>query len=61
MINKKLRLVTCGIKNCRHSTLLKGCSPHQVLNGLIGHRPQTATFHTTTVSGKCSRSVDTEL
>jgi len=27
--------------------LFKGCSPHQVLNILIGQRPQTATFHTT--------------
>jgi len=41
---------TRGIKNCRFSRLFKGCSPHQVLNGLIGNHPQTATFHTATVA-----------
>jgi len=46
---KKQLAITRGIKNCRDSRLFKGCSPHQVLNGLIGNRPQTATFHTTNV------------
>lgn len=42
---KKRQQVTHAINNCRDSTLFMGCSPHQVLNGLIGNRPQSATIH----------------
>lgn len=44
-------MVTRGIKNCRDSRLFKGCSPLQLSCNLIMNRPQTATFHTATVSG----------
>ena len=43
---------TRGIKNCRDSRLLKGCSPLQLLCNLTGNRPLSATFHTATVSNK---------
>ena len=45
-------MLTRGIKNCRVSALYKGCSPLQLLCNLIGKRPQSATFHTATVSHK---------
>jgi hypothetical protein len=47
----KLRALTRGIKNCRDSSLFKGCSPLQLLCNLIGNRPQSATFHTANVGG----------
>jgi len=43
---KKADRITRGIKNCRGSSLFKGCSPLQLLCNLIGNRPQSATFHT---------------
>jgi hypothetical protein len=46
---------TCGIKNCRDSRLFKGYSPLQLLCNWIGNRPQSATFHTATVSGNARR------
>ncbi|MBN1186682.1 MAG: hypothetical protein JXB49_30675, partial [Bacteroidales bacterium] len=41
---------TRGIKNCRDSRLFKGCSPLQLLCNLTGNHPQSATFHTATVT-----------
>jgi hypothetical protein len=46
---KERQPVTRGIKNCRDSSLFKGCSPLQLLCNLIGNRPQSATFHTANV------------
>jgi hypothetical protein len=43
---KKHEPLTRGIKNCRFSRLIKGCSPLQLLCNLTGNRPQSATFHT---------------
>ena len=43
---KEAQLPTRGIKNCRNSSLFKGCSPLQLLCNLTGNRPQSATFHT---------------
>jgi len=40
------RHITCGIKNCRGSRLLKGCSPHQLSGNLTVNCAQSATFHT---------------
>lgn len=53
---KKPEQLTCGIKNCQGSRLFKCCIPHQILNSLIGNRPQTATFHTTNVSGQAKKN-----
>ncbi len=47
--------ITRGIKNCRDSRSFKGCSPLQLLCNLIGNRPQSATFHTATVSTHCNK------
>jgi hypothetical protein len=38
------------IKNSRDSSKFKGCSPLQLLCNLKGHHPQSATFHTATVT-----------
>src|SRR5690554_4018982 len=59
----KLRALTCGIKNCRDSRLFKGCSPLQLLCNLTGNRPQSATFHTATVTAnyKKHKTMETGL
>lgn len=52
----KRQHTTRGIKNCRLSKLFKGCSSLQLSCNLTGkNRPQTATFHTTIVSGKANK------
>ena len=43
---EKHETLTRGIKNCRVSKLLKGCSTLQLLYSLTGNRPQSATFYT---------------
>jgi len=42
---KEQQHTTRAINNCRFSRYFKGCILLQVLNGLIGNRPQSATFH----------------
>jgi hypothetical protein len=55
MTRKEHQPVTRGIKNCRDIRLFKGCSPLQLSCNFIGNRPQSATFHTANVSGKCKK------
>jgi hypothetical protein len=47
--------ITRGIKNCRDSSLFKGCSPLQLLCNLTGNHPQSATFHTANVIAQCRK------
>ncbi|NJL77218.1 MAG: hypothetical protein HC892_21565 [Saprospiraceae bacterium] len=56
---KEAQALTRGIKNCRDSTLFKGCSPLQLLCNLIGNRPQSATFHTANVVCKAEKDIRT--
>ena len=53
-------LITRGIKNCRDSRLFKNCSPLQLLRNLTGNRPQSATFHTATVTNKAKKKTATQ-
>jgi len=56
----KSQHTTRGIKNCRFSRLFKGCSPLQLLCNLIGNRPQSATFHTATVTANAKKRPQTD-
>ena len=52
--------ITRGIKNCRDSTIFKGCSPLQRLYNLTENHPQSATFHTAAVIAQCKKDNDSE-
>ena len=53
--------LTRGIKNCRISGKIEGCSPHQLLFRLTGNRPQSALFIPPAVSGQAIKRPEKQI